>query len=424
MFKLRELRRKRHGSSQHLERKSEDPQSYDVGATKDELSNSTMKFGCYGTTVPEKQVSLVGSECWLSGGSMKNIVSKQVSDACCSDIPEVSSLKHSPSCRINLSSVNLLVESHPWHDLQMVKGYDCCNYGDDLGESDLVVGEVLPSDDQVKSAPSHTGGDQYMSDPYIPVSQSSTSSLVESHQQHDLAMVKGYDCCNCSDQLGDFIPLFVPVDDERDLVEGEVLPPDDPIKSAPFYTVGDQYLSDPYIPMPIFGGESSEMVDTNQDSTAGSDKCLRPNVVVESSSDARQAESVVFCRELCNTSKAEEISSTKRLYHDTPCEKKSVFSRLNFASKEIPEKENRARMDEFMDEMTGELQHKHDLCWKTMIGASSAERVGGGINLRGNSVFQRLGGGPRKTNSTRQKRSYSTMDAEYVEFMQMHSLDW
>lgn len=413
-------------------RKSEAPRSDDDRASKVELSSSTMKSVGYSvTTVPKNQVSLVGSEHWLSGGSMKNIARKQESDERCSDIVEVPSLKYSPSCQISPRSLNL-VASHPRHDLVMVKGHDCCNYCDESGNSmplfvpldderDLVQRGVLPPDDQIKSAPLNTGGDQYLSDPYIPISHSSVNFLVESHPQHDLAMVKGFDCCNCSDELGDFIPLSVPLYDERDLVEVDVLPPDDRIKSAP-NTAGDQYqyLSDPYIPMPIFGGQSSEMVYTSQDSAVGSDKCLHPEVIVKSSSNARQTKSVIGCQEPCCGAKVEKIPSTKGLYHDTPCERKSVFSRLNFASKEMQGKENRDRVDRFMDEIIGELQHKHDLGWKTMGGASSAEGVGGDIDLRRISVFQRLEGGPSITKSTREKTLYSTNHTEYMEFMPVH----
>ncbi|PKI64080.1 hypothetical protein CRG98_015524 [Punica granatum] len=185
----------------------------------------------------------------------------------------------------------------------------------------------------------------YSSSPQI--SQSSLNLSMRSHPDHDSVMIKGDNSSNLIDDLGDFIPLPVPSDDETDLEEGKLLPLDDRILSSRSDIGGDDHLSDSdlYIPVPIFGGQSTD---------------------------------------------SEEIPSIRGLYSDTPLIRKSVFSRLNIASKEKQEDENRDRVDKFMDEIVGELQLKRVLQWGTKKDPSSAELVGRGMNLRRNSVFQRL----------------------------------
>ncbi|OWM81072.1 uncharacterized protein LOC116196200 [Punica granatum] len=259
--------------------------------------------------------------------------------------------------------------------------------------------------------------------PSSQISQSSVNLSMKCHPQHDSTMTKGDNSSSFIDDLGDFIPLSVPSDNEGDVEEGKLLLLDDRTKFARSDIDGDEDLFRPYIPVPIFGGERSETINTDQDSPVGSRKYPFLAIVAESSSDAKQAKSVMGSQELCDAGKGEEIPSIKSLYCDTPHMRKSVFSRLNFAIKEKQEEDNRDRVDKFMDEVMRELQLKPDLQWGTKKEASSAELVGEGTNLRSN-VFKRLGGGPSKTKITGQKRLYSTMDAEYMEFLQMHSLDW
>lgn len=94
---------------------------------------------------------------------------------------------------------------------------------------------------------------------------------MENHPQHDLVTVRGYNCCNVGDELSDFMLLFVSFVDEKGIAVGKLLPHDHQNLSATSNAGGDEHFSDPYIPMPIFGGEISEKIVTYQDSPAGPD---------------------------------------------------------------------------------------------------------------------------------------------------------